>query len=327
MVPQNYWTRSTRYVVVRYIRLRQRLWLGVVMRLNKRVQADLFMRLGQRLRVTSAQVQNGHGIFEGFLKDEKLFKYVLSDGTWSPRIIDLFTQACKELPTGTFLDLGANIGLITVPMAKRNPHLSVVAIEAEPRAFGLLEKNLASNQVDGEQVIRINQAIYKQGGMVSFELSEDNYGDGRVRKADVTNVQEQLKESTRQTIEVPAQKLDDMLAAYALPAPFVMKADIQGSEHFILSGGSETLRRTELLVIEFWPYGLRRVGADPLEFFDQLVTYFDLGCLDDTAPGQGGWVEAGSLRAQVARFTEQALSHQGIDLILAKAAFAQRVTL
>lgn len=325
MASSTYWLQLVHYLTVRYVRLRQRLWLRVVNCLDKRLQADLFMRLGQELRVATAQTQSDHGTFEGFLKDEKLFKYLLADGTWSPKTIDLFTQAGKGLPAGTFLDVGANIGLITIPVAQRNPHLHVVAIEAEPRAFSLLQKNLAANPVASGQVVCINQAVYRQTGTVAFELSEDNYGDGRVRQAGQASEREQLQESTRQVIEVPAQTLDAMLATQALALPLLMKADIQGSERFIVEGGSETLRHTELLVIEFWPYGLRRLGADPLIFFDQLVAYFDLGCLEGNVPRRADWVAAAGLRTKIAHFTEHAPSHQGIDLILAKNAFVERM--
>ena len=51
--------------------------------------------------------------------------------------------------------------------------------------------------------------------------------------------------------------------------------DTQGAEGAILRGGRETLRRHgPMLVMEFWPYGLKHAGESPgqvLELLDALA--------------------------------------------------------
>src|SRR5438552_9067755 len=72
---------------------------------------------------------------------EPIAFHLLINGTYEPEIQDLLLRA---LPVGgIFLDVGANIGTFTVPAAKRVGLLGrVIAIEASPEVFEILEKNV-----------------------------------------------------------------------------------------------------------------------------------------------------------------------------------------
>ena len=49
---------------------------------------------------------------------------------------------------------------------------------------------------------------------------------------------------------VPVVRLDDVAAERRLPAPFVLKADVEGAELAVLAGAREVLRETELVLLE-----------------------------------------------------------------------------
>ena len=91
---------------------------------------------------------------------------------------------------------------------------------------------------------------------LDFELSNYNLGDHRVR-VDDTNV---AKAETRQVIRVQAVPLDSLDLVRADRALGV-KIDTQGAEPFVIAGGRKTLSSAQLLVLEWWPYMITRMGA------------------------------------------------------------------
>jgi hypothetical protein len=42
----------------------------------------------------------------------------------------------------------------------------------------------------------------------------------------------------------------------------------------VLAGGRATLQRADLLLIEFWPYGMERIGGEPEEIIKLIADHF-----------------------------------------------------
>jgi hypothetical protein len=115
-----------------------------------------------------------------------------------------------------------------------------------------------------------------------MEISETNSGDHRVRIA--TGPGGSPGESERETVGVPAVRLDDEIAARQVALLWV---DAQGHEAHVLSGAQDLLATDTPVVIEYWPYGLRR--ADGLERLETLIsrhfaTILDTSQRDDGRP-------------------------------------------
>ena len=49
---------------------------------------------------------------------------------------------------------------------------------------------------------------------------------------------------------VPVVRIDDLVSERALPAPYLLKADVEGGELRVLDGARAVLRRTELVLLE-----------------------------------------------------------------------------
>ena len=84
-----------------------------------------------------------YGIFEGSIHDEVVHGHYRREGTWSPEIQALLADQLFPEGRGTFLDIGANIGLVSIPLAERR-RVRCLAFEPEPRNFQWLERNIAS---------------------------------------------------------------------------------------------------------------------------------------------------------------------------------------
>lgn len=155
------------------------------------------------------------------------------------------------------VDIGANIGIISIPLVVRGLAHRAIAIEPDPNNFNLLCANIYINNLS-ESVIALNVALGDhEDTSAPFELSQDNFGDHRIR---VTEAQGQYNELERETISVKLTTLDEVLKEQD-PTKLLLWMDTQGYEGFIFAGGFKTLQNTVPLVTEFWPYGMLRAGS------------------------------------------------------------------
>jgi FkbM family methyltransferase len=224
------------------------------------------------------------GSFEGSSEDEVVFGHYVREGTWAPGIVSLITERLLPPDGGTFIDVGANIGLVTVPIIERTNALGL-AFEPEPRNFRFLERNIAHRGL-ADRIETHNIAVYSEEAKLRMALSSDNHGDHRVLPDDSSN-------GSRRTVEVAAAPLDALLADRPLPPPVVMKVDTQGCEVRVLTGAEDTLARIDYLIIEYWPAGVRRMG-DSAQVLEELLTRFPFGTVLDphAAPTQLEPIEA-----------------------------------
>jgi FkbM family methyltransferase len=204
-----------------------------------------------------------YGPFEGSIHDEVVHGCYRREGTWSPEIQALLAERLFSQGRGTFLDIGANIGLVSIPLAERR-RVRCLAFEPEPRNFRWLERNIALHEL-GALFTTFNLALHSEAARLRMELSPSNFGDHRVRGVEVAE-----RGPKRTSIEVPAGRLDDLVRVEDLPHPIVAKLDTQGAEVRVLRGAERCLAHIDQMICEFWPYGLRRMGdsaKDLIELF------------------------------------------------------------
>lgn len=158
------------------------------------------------------------------------------------------------------IDVGANIGSICIPAVKRRVFDKAIAIEPEPRNFALLTANVAINGL-ADRIVTHNVAMGSADhASLLFELSEDNFGDHRVRSEGRPSLGD---EPQRPTITVPSARFDTLVGAVD-PASTVIWVDTQGFEGFVLAGATRALATRTPMCLEFWPYGMVRSGGFPL---------------------------------------------------------------
>ncbi|WP_162653342.1 FkbM family methyltransferase [Lentilitoribacter sp. Alg239-R112] len=151
-------------------------------------------------------------------------------------------------------DVGANIGTIGIHSIHNDLFESCVAFEPEPGNFRLLKANISLNDLDN-CITAHNVALSDSSeGSLQFELSKNNHGDHRVR---VNEALGKFDESERNTINVRCARLDDYAQKLTQETSLVWM-DTQGFEGHVLAGGSKVVASAIPLVMEFWPYGLRR---------------------------------------------------------------------
>jgi hypothetical protein len=108
------------------------------------------------------------------LKDFIQF-HIFHFGVWEPDVSSVVEQ--NLTPGDVFVDIGANIGYDTLLGSLRvGATGKVVAIEASPRTFALLQRNLEINKTSSN-VRAVNLAVSEHPGKLSlFEVFEHNIG-------------------------------------------------------------------------------------------------------------------------------------------------------
>jgi FkbM family methyltransferase len=271
-----------------------------------RVAGDLARTIG----ITGFVAEGDAGVIRGALDDDTGLRRYARDGLWSPHQISLFTNAFVD-HGGTYLDIGANIGLTVIPVAQ-NSQVICHAFEPEPSNFRYLSENVAVNCRAGNVRLH-NIALCDQNGSLPFEIAVRHSGDHRIS---MTDAKGELGEHNRQKMIVAAKRLDDVVMD--LPEPIAVKIDVQGAEPFVILGGRNTLSRAILLGLEFWPYSMRRMGGDINAVLAFLVDHFREGSIAaGDADKPAAWEPITSVAASLQQFATNA-KREYLDVLVRK---------
>jgi FkbM family methyltransferase len=167
------------------------------------------------------------------------------------------------------VDVGANIGVLALLASRKvGPAGRVLAIEAHPGTHAALLENLRLNAA--HHVTAVQTAVGPEEALVRFS---DKPGDDWNRV-----------EAGSGAIEVKQTTLDSVCRDCARID--LLKMDIEGFELPALKGASETLGKTECLLIECWDANTRSFGYAAGEVVEHLVRAgFSGHVLDETGDG------------------------------------------
>jgi FkbM family methyltransferase len=158
---------------------------------------------------------------------------------------------------GTVLDVGANLGVISIGMLVNGDIDAAVGIEPDPDNYALLERNIAQNRC-GDRYTPIRVAATDRACDLELALSHDNLGDHRVQPPGAA-------EAGREVITVPARPIDEIvgrLPTATADAISLVWIDVQGHEGHVFAGGAELFSRDIPVLSEVWPYGILRSGME-----------------------------------------------------------------
>lgn len=214
-------------------------------------------------------VKGDYGEFEGAANDQVVLHEYRTTGRWADGIVSLMQDRLFGEGPGTLIDVGANLGLVSIPVVERTGSIGI-AFEPEPRNFTHLTRNVARHGLTGRIELR-QTACYSEPGQFPLLLSETNLGDHRLQRT-------AAPATTGRVIEVQAERLDDALRGCALPRPIVLKVDAQGSEVRVFEGATKTLELVDYVITEYSPEAIVGHG-DRAARFAELMRRFPFGAV------------------------------------------------
>lgn len=157
------------------------------------------------------------------------------------------TESLKKIrtlgvPIGTVVDVG--ILSSTVSLIESFPDVKHLLIEPIVEWNETIEKNYNSKNIDYEL---INVAASDRIGSVNMATSSVQSGKPITHAYMIGENPSSPKDTYR---TVPVETIDSIVAARDLKMPFLLKIDVDGAELSILKGSKETLKKTNVVVVE-----------------------------------------------------------------------------
>lgn len=224
---------------------------------KNRKSAKINRQLGERVQSVIVETQNG--IFAVDPRDLEVGHKLRNHGSYGldeiARINELITSESNVLV------VGAHIGSLVIPIARTCN--KVVAVEANPNNFNLLQTNVLLNK--SENISIHNIAASSKQENIQFQMNVVNSGGSkRLPK----NNEYMYRYDNPEVIEVQAHSLDEYLDEEHFDLVLI---DIEGSEYFAMQGMEKILSKCNVLIVEFLPHHLKNVADVSVEQFLSLI--------------------------------------------------------
>ena len=180
-------------------------------------------------------------------------------------IIEYFTPKEGDI----VVDIGAHIGLYTIISSKRvGANGKVVAIEAHPGNFEMLNRNIKLNQLTN--VIPLNYAVYSKETKIKLYLpsGESGFTKYNTIMPNWINTQEKF-------VEVNANTLDYLLQLNKIRQEEVnwIKIDVEGAEFEVLKGATNVLSKSKDVAILMELHGPPHIYRPKVEELVNLYNF------------------------------------------------------
>jgi FkbM family methyltransferase len=151
---------------------------------------------------------------------------------------EIIEKFCPEQGS-IVIDVGAHIGRYTIIASKRvGPNGKVVAIEADPSNFEILNRNIKLNNLNN--ITSLNCAAYSKEGRLKLHLHSEGLGYTMYS----TVMSNRLE--TGRFMEIKANTLDHLIESERIPSEQInwIKIDVEGAELEVLKGADHILSKS-----------------------------------------------------------------------------------
>jgi FkbM family methyltransferase len=170
------------------------------------------------------------------------------DGFYEPDVLSFLRASVG--PRSVVVDVGANIGALTVPLARTlDRGGSVVAIEAAPTVASFLKRNVERNRLRNVTVVQCAVSTGESASVLFYEAPPNHFGRGScAQQFDIPPIQ------------VPAKSLDRILDENRVSEVAAIKVDVEGYEAHVFQGADQILKspRRPRIVFEFCDWAEER---------------------------------------------------------------------
>lgn len=172
------------------------------------------------------------------------------------RLLDLIR------PDDRIVDIGANIGLKALPLAKAASNGCVVAFEPHPGIFGRLNDHVSTNGLTNIRLYNIGIGNASTTEAL-YEVDDHNPGMNRILR--------RTSGSGMRYTEVKIARLGPILSEAGIDHVDVIKIDVEGYEMEVLKGSTEVIERDlPTLFIELDDANLKEHGSHAGELIAML---------------------------------------------------------
>ncbi|OAN49229.1 hypothetical protein A6A04_03700 [Paramagnetospirillum marisnigri] len=175
-------------------------------------------------------------------------------------------------PGDTVLDIGANVGLHTVAMAKAVPQGKVFAFEPVPAMAERLSANCALNGLDNVVLVRCGLGAEN----AELEMHVNRGGAGMEGTSSFLGTDHMERHPENYAVErLPVRRLDELMITLDPPSRIsFIKMDTEGFEPLIIDGARETFaRHRPAMLVEAHSTRLRKLGRSFMWYVETFPDY------------------------------------------------------
>lgn len=136
-----------------------------------------------------------------------------------------------------FFDIGANIGWVSINVAKMKKNVKVFAFEPIPETFTSLKENIKINQIKTIKAFNFGFSNQENESFFYYDLRDSG-------SASLAN----LSSSAHvKRVKCSLKKLDDFITEAKVKIDCI-KCDVEGAEFFVFEGGIKTLEKQKPII-------------------------------------------------------------------------------
>ena len=201
----------------------------------------------------TVEINSRHGRMILPYTQDHIARELINTGAYEWYVVEILQRLLQGQTSGIFLDIGTNLGTVTLPMARDFPGFTIHSFEIQPFLISALKTNLELNNLKNvvihehglgnrQDTITIRQPDYTQAGNVgalSLNPKVREHSDIAVGHGD---------EITVNVVPLDSVEFDQPIRA--------IKLDVEGYEQFVIEGGLETIKKNNYppIVYELWGY-------------------------------------------------------------------------
>jgi FkbM family methyltransferase len=177
------------------------------------------------------------------------------DFTFRRRNLEEFDRICQDVfagdeyiftarrPDPFIIDAGAHVGVATHYFKRRYPRARILALEANPVTFALLNENVAANRLNGVEAR--HAALSPRPGTIDFYTAPNDDAPGAWGDSAIPQLWHEEDEAS--VVKVPAVTLSSLLTE---PVD-LLKLDIEGLETEVIAEAASRLKLVGEIILEF----------------------------------------------------------------------------
>lgn len=212
-------------------------------------KADYFSNLFEQTpNFRSLSFENG--LIKGEFKDIEFFikhksQDIISSSIylkklWEPHIVNLISSFIKN-SNGSVLDIGANVGAISIPLAKKYQKTNFYLFEAHPEIYEELIINKSYNRLDNIDLY--NFAISNENKQSISFYASNNFQNRGLSSLKINHDNIDCKK-----IQVNCISIDKFFEKKDIKIDLI-KIDTQGTELEVLKSSSQTIKKNKPVII------------------------------------------------------------------------------
>lgn len=184
-----------------------------------------------------------NGIFLNLLGTNRYLKVIGdADGNEGKKMLDFIRS--KHIEVKNMIDLGANFGEIDLYFSKEIPSAKILAVEASPDNFKILESNCRFQNFSTKNIILLNEAVSDAKGFV--EITKGVSAENIVMYSGNKNAVKKEAE----TEKAASDTLASFMRRFGFDELDFLKIDIEGSEPLLYDSLKQRISCIKAVLLE-----------------------------------------------------------------------------